>query len=397
MKRYQAYKFQLRPSEAQKSALLQHAGCCRFVWNKALAFERENYELGGKYIGYNKMSKILTGWKKKEDMDFLNDAYTSTLHQSLMDLDKAYRNFFEKRAAFPRFKKKGQSESFVFPRGFKLNEGIDKVFLPKIGWIHYRNSRLIQGKIKSMTVSQRTSKWYVSILTEREGTEPMHPSKSVVGVDLGVALFATLSDGTMIKPVNSLKRFSAKLAKLQRDMAKKKKFSANWMKAKAKVQRVYSKIANVRNDFLHKTSTTICKNHAVVIVEDLKVSNMTRSASGTIEKPGKNVSAKSGLNKAILDQGWGEFRRQLTYKQAWRGGMIVVIPPQYTSQTCSSCGVVDKASRKTQALFRCTTCGYEANADVNAACNILAAGLAVTACGVGNGSSAHVEAGTMIR
>ena len=164
-------------------------------------------------------------------------------------------------------------------------------------------------------------------------------------------------------------------------MKNKKKFSNNWRKAVKKVQRTHHKVSNVRQDYLQKTSTTISKNHVVVVLEDLQVKNMSRSAAGTKENPGKNVRAKSGLNKSILDQGWGEFRRQLEYKQLWRGGEVLAIPPQNTSRRCSSCGYIAAANRKTQARFKCITCHFTLNADVNAARNILAAGHAVLACG----------------
>ena len=200
---------------------------------------------------------------------------------------------------------------------------------------------------------------------------------------MGITHFATLSDGTHVEALNSFRKHEMKLARLQRKLSKKQRLSSNWQKQKRKLQKHHRKIANVRKDFLHKLSTTISKNHAMVVMEDLQIKNMSRSASGTIEQPGRNVSAKRGLNKAILDQGWFEFRRQLTYKLAWRGGKLIAISPQYTSQTCNHCGYTDKANRKTQAQFICTACGFEANADHNAALNILAAGHAVTVGGVG--------------
>lgn len=184
-------------------------------------------------------------------------------------------------------------------------------------------------------------------------------------------------------PLHSFRKHEKKLAALQRKAAKRVKFSANWRKLKARIQRLHRKIANVRNDFLHKATTSISKNHALVVIEDLKVRNMSRSASGTLDHPGKNVRVKAGLNKSILDQGWFEFRRQLAYKLAWLGGTLLLVPPQYTSQTCSHCGCVDKSNRVSQAKFKCTACGFECNADHNAALNILAAGQAVSACGAG--------------
>lgn len=164
-------------------------------------------------------------------------------------------------------------------------------------------------------------------------------------------------------------------------MSRKAKFSNNWKKSKAKVQKLHIHIGNARRDFLHKASTTISQNHAIVCIEDLQVRNMSKSAAGSAEAPGKNVRAKSGLNKSILDQGWFEFRRQLEYKQAWRGGEVVTVSPRNTSRTCPCCGHVSAENRQTQARFACVDCGYENNADLVGAINILAAGHAVLACG----------------
>jgi len=381
MKILQAYKYQLKTKANQEIKFRQVAGCCRFLWNKSLALEQDFFEKQGKRNGYNKLAKFLKDWKKEETTEFLKKAPSQALQQTLKDLDKAYRNFFAKRAGFPKFKKKGLNDSFRFPQGFKLDEINSRIFLPKIGWINYRKSRKVEGKPKQVTVTHSRGKWYVSIQTEREIEKPEHPSKSIVGIDMGIAKFAMLSDGFAINPLNVFKKYENKLARLQRRLSKRRKFSENWKKEKEKVQKLHSKIANVRKDFLNKTTTTISKNHAIVVLEDLKIQNMSRSASGTKEKPGKNVKAKSGLNKSILDQGWYEFRRQLEYKLKWKGGKLITVPAQYTSQTCSKCGCIDKNNRKTQEKFKCTACGLEINADHNAALNILAAGHAVLACG----------------
>jgi putative transposase len=171
-------------------------------------------------------------------------------------------------------------------------------------------------------------------------------------------------------------------------MSHKIKFSSNWRKAIAKVQRVHTRISQARRDYLHKTTTTISKNHAIVCIEDLQVRNLSKSAKGTVEANGKNVRAKSALNKSILDQGWFEFRRQLEYKLNWSGGYLVVVPPQNTSRTCPVCAHVSRENRRTQAHFECVNCGYSNHADVVGAINILARGHRVLACGEeGSGSS----------
>ena len=202
-----------------------------------------------------------------------------------------------------------------------------------------------------------------------------------MGIDLGIARFATFSDGTFLAPLSSFKKHEARLRRYQRAMSRKTPFSNNWKKAKGKVQRLHTRIANCRRDYLHKATTTISQNHAMVCIEDLQVRNMSKSAAGTTQQPGRNVRAKSGLNKAILDQGWFEFRRQLAYKLAWAGGWLIAVPPHNTSRTCPVCGYIHADNRQTQANFACGQCGYEENADVVGALNILARGHRVAACG----------------
>ncbi|EOQ2997832.1 RNA-guided endonuclease InsQ/TnpB family protein [Escherichia coli] len=360
MKRLQAFKFQLRPGGQQEREMRRFAGACRFVFNRALARQNENHEVGNKYIPYGKMASWLVEWKNATETQWLKDAPSQPLQQSLKDLERAYKNFFRKRAAFPRFKKRGQNDVFRYPQGVKLDQENSRIFLPKLGWMRYRNSRQVTGVVKNVTVSQSCGKWYISIQTESEVSTPAHPSASMIGLDAGVAKLATLSDGTVFGPVNSFQKNQKTLARLQR---------------------LHSRIANIRRDYLHKVTTTVSKNHAMIVIEDLKVSNMSKSAAGTVSQPGRNVRAKSGLNRSILDQGWYEMRRQLEYKQLWSGGQVLAVPPAYTSQRCACCGHTAKENRLSQSQFRCQVCGYTANADVNGARNILAAGHAVLACG----------------
>lgn len=357
------------------------AGACRFVFNRALALQNENHEAGNKYIPYTKMASWLIDWKSSPETAWLKESSSQPLQQSLKDLERGYKNFFQKRAAFPRFKKRGQNDAFRYPQGVKLDQANNRISLPKLGWVRYRNSREIIGEVKNVTVSQSCGKWYVSIQTEYEVADPVHNAESMVGLDAGVTKLATLSDGTVYQPVNSFKSGQRKLATLQRQLSRKVKFSANWHKQKRKIQRQHSHIANTRRDYLHKVTSEISKNHAMIVIEDLKVSNMSKSAKGTAEQPGRNVRAKSGLNRSILDQGWYEMRRQLEYKQLWRGGQVLAIPPAYTSQRCACCGHTAKDNRQSQSKFECRICGYTANADINGARNILAAGHAVLACG----------------
>ena len=381
--RMQAYKFELMPSGCQERDMRRFAGSRRFVYNKALTLQKERYTAGEKRLSYVEMAKLLTGWRNGPETPWLKDAPIHPLQHALKDLDRAYVNFFQKRTAFPTFKRKGMGDSFRYPdsKQFEVDQVNSRIKLPKLGWIRYRNSRNIEGTAKNITVSSSGGKWFASIQTEREIEAPIHPSTSIVGIDVGIARFATLSDGSHIEPTNSFKQHQKRLARYQRRMSRKVKFSSNWKKAKAKVQKIHTRIAHIRRDFLHKTSTTICKNHVVVVVEDLQVRNMSKSAAGTSDAPGKNVRQKFGLNRSILDQGWGEFRRQLEYKSGWLGGQVVAVNPRNTSRTCPCCGHVSADSRKTQERFACVDCGFEENADYVGAMNILAAGHAALACG----------------
>lgn len=372
-----AYKFQLKATAKQADCLSRFAGCSRLVWNKALDLVTKQLENKSRVSLYSELCANLVEWKKEQT--FLNEVHSQPLQQVLKDLSRALKDSFGGRKGFPKFKKRGKHDSFRFPQGFKLDGS--KIYLPKLGWFNFRKSRDIEGLVKNVTVSKEADKWYVSMQVEMEVKEPVHPSDKSVGIDLGIVKFATMSDGTAIEPISSFRKWEDKLAREQRNLSRKIKQSKNWKKQKRKVVRVHSKIANVRRDFLHKATSQISKNHAVIVLEDLKVSNMSSSAKGTLEAPGRNVKAKSGLNKSILDQGWYEFRRQLEYKQTWLGGTIILINATNTSRGCSSCKLISAENRQTQALFACIKCGHTENADINAAKNILAAGRAVIACG----------------
>ncbi|MFU2137629.1 RNA-guided endonuclease InsQ/TnpB family protein [Gallibacterium anatis] len=370
-----AFKFEIMPNGEQSRKIKQFCGCCRFVFNRALAWQNEQYQQdNNQKFSYSKIANLLPQWKK--ELIWLKECHSQVLQQSLKDLEKAFKNFFQQRADFPKFKKKGLKERFRFPQGCKLEQQNNRLYLPKIGWVRYRNSRDVIGEIKNVTVSHKCGRFFVSIQTEFEYQIPIH-NGGEIGIDMGVARFATLSNGEFFEPLNVFKTYKGKLAKLQKRLKNKVKFSQNWQKLKAKIAKLHHKIANCRKDFLHKISTQISKNHAMIYIEDLQVSNMSKSAKGTAETPGKNVAAKSGLNQAILDQSWFEFRRQLDYKTQWQGGFLVAVPPQNTSRTCHYCGHVAKENRQTQANFECVECGYTENADVVGALNVLGRGRAI--------------------
>jgi putative transposase len=380
-----AFKYRLKPTPEHSQKMNEYAGTNRFVWNKALALNLDRLNAKQPLIWYQELAFWLTLWKRSTEYTFLSDAPSQSLQQTLKQLTRAFSDGFDKTQPvkrIPTFKRKGVRDSFTYPQGVKLKQAERRIFLPKIGWVAYRYSRPIVGEIKNCTISRRGEHWYVSIQTEYEVEEPIHTSSSIVGLDLGVARFATLSTGEYIEPINAFKQLERKLARLQKSLSRKVKFSSNWRKVKTKLSRLHERIANTRQDFLNKVSNQISKNHAVVVVEDLKVKNMSRSAKGTVITPGKHVKAKSGLNKSILDQGWSSFVSMLIYKQDWLGGEVIKVDPRYTSQTCPACQHVSSENRRSQSVFSCVKCGYENNADYVGANTILARGHRVLACGV---------------
>ena len=373
-----SYQYELILNGEQVRKLKQFCGCCRFVFNRGLEEVKKYYNTTGHFLNYVQLAAFLPKWK--QDAEWLKDCNAQVLQQSMKNLSQALMNFSAGRANFPRFKAKGRKDSCRFPQSVKSDQNNNRIYLPKIGWVRYRNSRKIIGTIKNVTVTAKCGKWYVSIQTEYEQEKPIHTGGDI-GIDMGVVRFATLSDGRYFEPINAFHSLKGRLAKLQKRLKRKTKGSSNWKKLVAKISKLHHRIANIRKNFLHQISNTVSKNHATVYIEDLKVGNMSKSAKGTVENPGRNIRQKSELNRAILDQAWYEFRRQLEYKLRWRGGQLIPISPQYTSQCCPACGHTAKENRTTQALFCCVQCGYTENADVVGAMNVLQRGRALSAAG----------------
>ena len=410
MKINKAYKFRLEPNAEQQIILNNLVGSARFVWNQMLAISFKMFAKNEFINATNLVNKIMD-LKNNPDFDFLRThANAVSLQQKVRDLASAWSRFFDPKvhARLKENKKKLRKPKFfklsdgteiqlrqLMPRFKRKSDGCDsirlvqfdkycriegnRVKLPNgVGFVKFRKSQDVIGAIKNVTISKKSGHWYVSFGTETQLTEnPRHPATSAIGLDMGITKLITTSDGQYIKPKNSFKANQIKLAKLQRQLNKKVKFSENWKKQNRKIQKLHHHIANIRHDYLHKITTNISKNHAMIACEDLKVANMSKSASGTVENKGRQVKAKSGLNKSILDQGWGMMIDMLEYKQHWRGGLLVKVDPRYTSQTCFKCKHVAKENRQTQAKFECVECRYVTNADFNAARNILAAGHAV--------------------
>ena len=370
------FRFRLEPNEAQRKFFSQTAGSVRFVYNWALGRRIEEYEKDKSSLGYSAQSKEMTDLKS--DLEWLKFNPSHTLQQSLKDLDQAYKNFFRRVkqgevSGFPKFKRKGDNDSFRIPTPpTEINDEFVK--LPKIGLVRYTKSRNIEGRIRNMTIRKEGKHWFICLNCEVEIVEFSNCGTSV-GIDRGITKTVTTSEGTFkTLPKEQIQKLEKKIKYLQKKLARQKKGSQNRQKTKWKIGDVHRKIKNIRQDWNHKATTTIAKNHSLVVLEDLKVKNMSKSAKGTIEFPGANVKAKAGLNREIVKSGWGQFQEFLAYKCEWYGSHLVLVDPKNTSRECSVCSYTSAENRKKQDTFSCCSCGHSENADINAAKNILARG-----------------------
>jgi putative transposase len=297
--------------------------------------------------------------------------------QALRDFGLAMANFFAGTHRKPTWRRAGRDEGFrivaVKPGHVRrLNRNAAQVWVPKAGWVRFRFSRPVPDGVKSYRVKlDPAGRWHIAFAAVPEPvTGP--GTGEVVGIDRGVAVTLALSDGTTYQadPARAVARFQRKLSRAQRGSNRRKQ-------VKARLARLHARNADTRKDWAEKASTDIARRYDLIRIEHLRIANMTRSARGTTDNPGRNVHQKAGLNRSILQQGWGLFARRLEDKAA---GRVERVNPAYTSQTCSRCKAIDREARESQAVFRCRACGYCGNADTNAAMNI-AAGHAVTARG----------------
>jgi putative transposase len=394
-----AYRYRLYPTDEQEQTLGRWCGCARAIYNAALEQRHIAYRDCGVSLGYNQQGTGLGDLKAA--IPWLAEPHSDVLQQALRDLDRAYRNFFEGRAGFPRFRRKGHRDAFRIQNRKRggiavhcLNRRWGEVLIPKLGAVRFRWSRKPVGQIKHLTVSRNALGWHVSLCCEQQAMarEPARHVGPPVGIDRGVTATVALSTGELRSspglPPGQAQRVRRLARRAGRQETARRQRPNDQRKRSHRHQRTLDALASlrarearIRRDFTHKLTTDLAKSHGMVVIEALRVRGMTRSAKGTIEQPGVRVAQKRGLNRAILAQGWGELAWMLDYKLAQRGGTLVKVPAAYTSQTCASCGVVDARSRRSQAKFACVACGHAAHADTNAAHNILAAGQVVTARG----------------
>ena len=380
MIRLKAYHFQLQPKPAQAALLLAWSHSLRFLWNWMLAQRRDAFKgsEGRIRTSYHDQSAQLPAMKIL--FPWLGVVPSQALQQGLLNLDRAFINFFEGRAEYPHFKRASSSKPGIrWPQGVKINGRC--VWLPKLGWIKARISRSVEGVIKNATVRFDGLRWHVSIQVEQEVEIPPRNEALWVGLDLGVVESLATSDGERFRLPVASKKEERRHSMLSRRVSRCIPGSRRHAKAKRRRLVFVRRIRNRVGDARHKLTTTLAKNHGGIVAESLELRPLTSSARGSIDKPGRNVAAKTRLNRALLGQGHAETVRQLDYKLAWRGGSLVKVNPAFTSQTCPICGYVGPQNRPTRDRFNCIACGLVGHADNVAALNILAAGLAVSARG----------------
>lgn len=373
-------RYRLYPSPEQEKILLGHCGHARYVWN--LAVEQHAWWRRGRKSapGYLEQSRQLTA--ARADNLWLREGSQTVQQQALRDFDQATRNFFSGTHRRPTWRKAGRDEGFRItgPRGGqwdfrRLNRNWGEVKVPRIGWVRFRWSRDVPDAVKSYRVTRdRSGRWHVAFAAIPEPV-PGPGTGEVVGIDRGVKVTAALSTGEMLNVPGLNAREQARLLRLQRKLAKAKRGSGRRGKVKTAAAKVKARETGRRKDWTEKVSTDIARRFDVIRVEDLKIGNMTRSAKGTTDAPGRNVAQKARLNREISKSGWGMLVKRLEDKAP---GRVEKVPPAYTSQCCSACGHVDRNSRESQAKFLCTACNFACNADLNAA-RVIAAGHAVKA------------------
>lgn len=379
-----AYKFRFYPTPDQGTVLARTFGSARFAYNYMLKARTDAWFNEQRKVGYHETSAMLTALKKDPQYAWLNEVSCVPVQQALRHLQTAFGNFFSRRAGYPSFHSKHGVQSAEYTSSaFKWEK--NSLTLAKMkSPLNIRWSRTIPkaAKVTTVTISKDCAGRYFASLLCDDSVAALPKAAGAVGVDLGLTHFAILSTCEKIASPKTFQMNQKKLARLQKTLARKQKGSKNRAKAKTKVARIHAKIADARKDFLHKLSTRLIRENQTISLETLAVKNMSKSAKGTIEAPGRRVKQKSGLNKSILDAGWSEFVRQLQYKALWYGREIIGIDRWYpSSKRCSDCGYVLQAMKLSTREWVCPSCGVHHDRDVNAARNILAAGLAVSALG----------------
>ena len=351
-----AYKTEIDPNRVQRTLLEKHAGVARFAWNWALSRRIEEYKLTGKSSNAIEQHRQLNSLKPTE-FPWMYEVSKCAPQEALRDLDKAFRNFFAKRASYPRFKSKKRGLG-----GFRLTGSIavesGRIKLPRVGWVRLKESGYLPttGKINSVTVKERAGRWFVSVQSE-EQIVVLKNQGPAVGLDLGLKSFVVGSDGLSLDAPKPLLRSINRLRRLSRNHSRKQKGSMNRRRSAKLLAKLHYQVSCQRADFIHKTTSRLAKTKSVIVVEDLNVGGMLKNHR---------------LARSISDAGWSEFVRQLEYKTAWRGGLVIKAGRFFPStKTCSGCGAIKGEMPLSERVYSCDGCGLVIDRDANAAKNLL--------------------------
>ena len=386
-----SYKFRLRPTRRQEAALVECLEDTRQLYNAALEERREAWRMGRHRVTFYSQDAQLKEIRAEDPERYKRWAF-SCERAAVRRLNRAFQGFFRRvkageKPGYPRFKGRGWWDSIEWSEknGARWDSvphpKVTRVYLQGIGHVRVHQHRAVKGRVKIVTAKREGGRWYVMLSCADVPAESLDPSGSPVGVDMGVASFLTASDGTRVPNQRHLAATAGRLAAAQRGLARKKRGSSRRRKAAAKVAGLHGKVRRQRLDHAHNTALTLVREHDLIVHENLKITNMTARPKprpdGTGDHQPNGAAAKAGLNKSIHDAGWGIFLRVLSAKAESAGRTVIAVDPRHTSQRCAECGHIAAGNRVTQETFRCLACGHQAHADVNAARNILRAGLAL--------------------
>ena len=354
---HKTYQYKLRPTKVQEEQIERMIGHCRFVYNIAKETRENAYRSNKVSIGKFDLQKQLKELRNSNEGEFLKEVPVETLRHAIVRLDESFKKFFRKEANYPNWAKKGKYRSITFGQGTPSMINHNRIKLPKLKSVKFFENRKPEGKIKQATIVKEMDGYYISILTEQEQifNPYLNGENQSIGLDMGISYYLVTSDGEYVENPRFFESTMKKLRREQRSLSRKKKGSNNWYEQKRKVAKMHLQVTRQRKDFLHKLSSKIVRENSFIALEDLNVKGMV----------------KSRLARSIGDVSWSMFRSMLQYKSQWYGREFVLVDPKYTSQTCYMCGHVSKNNRETQSKFKCEKCGFETNADENAAKNIL--------------------------
>lgn len=392
-----AYRYSIKVGKEQEKKLYQWSGTCRYLWNRSLRLRERLYNKYGVSINYTGC-QYKDGEKTKDGLnkrlttlraryEWINESPNMPQQEVLRDLDKAFNNFFRRvkmnseDPGYPKFKNKRIFPRLFFARSNKHIEILDGkrayVKIPKLGKVRIIFDRAFDGEVKSVAILNDKGKWFISVNVEVEIDIP-EARGDAVGIDMGVVQTYALSDEKIYNiDYETIKNLQKRKEKLDRRISRRKgskkgeKKSRNWIKLNRQINKITRKMSDIRKNFNHHTSKDISEQYSCVVTEKLKIDDMTKSAKGTKDTPGKDVKKKVKLNRSILQQGWGQFKSFLEYKCYQNGVELVEVDPHNTSRTCRKCGMVSKDNRKTRAIFKCIFCGHTEDADIHAAKYIL--------------------------